>query len=98
MLTLAEAGLFALTALLHAVPFAFDTLRVAGAAYLMWVAWDALRPGGSAPFAARDLPLSSTARLFQMGPAHEPAERSPCASPSPRPVKVAAGTGVRGRL
>lgn len=56
-----------LTALLAAVPLAFDALRIAGAAYLLWLAWDALRPGGSSPFVARQLPVDTTARLFRMG-------------------------------
>ena len=61
------AATLGLTAVLHAVPLAFDALRIAGAAYLLWLAWDALRPGGSTPFVARELPRDSTWRLFQMG-------------------------------
>ncbi|MDM0010905.1 LysE family translocator [Variovorax sp. J22P168] len=56
-----------LTALLAAVPFAFDAVRLAGAAYLLWMAWQAVRPGGQAPFAARSLPVDPPARLFRMG-------------------------------
>ena len=37
---------FGITALLFAVPYAYDALRFAGAAYLLWLAWQALRPGG----------------------------------------------------
>ena len=58
---------FGITALLAAVPFAYDTLRFAGAAYLAWLAWNALRPSGSSPFQARDLPLDPPAKLFGMG-------------------------------
>ena len=61
------AATLGLTALLFAVPLAFDALRLAGAAYLLWLAWDALRPGGSAPFQPRLLPPDSDARLFRMG-------------------------------
>ncbi len=56
-----------LTALLAAVPFAFDAVRLAGAAYLLWMAWQAVKPGGQAPFAARTLPIDPPARLFRMG-------------------------------
>ena len=40
---------FGITALLLAVPYGYDALRLAGAAYLMWLAWQALKPGGRSP-------------------------------------------------
>src|SRR5690349_18468434 len=58
---------FGITALLLAVPFAYDALRLAGAAYLLWLAWQALRPGGSSPFRPRHLPADGPRRLFAMG-------------------------------
>jgi threonine/homoserine/homoserine lactone efflux protein len=61
------AATLGLTAVLTAVPLAFDALRIAGAAYLLWLAWDALRPGGRSPFVARTLPVDGPGRLFQMG-------------------------------
>ena len=61
------AATLGLTALLAAVPFAFDAVRLAGAAYLLWMAWQAVKPGGHAPFAARTLPIDPPARLFRMG-------------------------------
>lgn len=61
------AATLGLTALLAAVPYAFDALRLAGAAYLLWLAWDALRPGGGSPFVPRALPHDSAGRLFRMG-------------------------------
>lgn len=61
------AATLGLTAVLTAVPLAFDALRIAGAAYLLWLAWDALRPGGSSPFVARELPIDAPGRLFRMG-------------------------------
>ena len=54
-------------ALLMAVPFAYDALRFAGALYLLWLAWQAIRPGGRSPFQVRDLPPDSPRRLFVMG-------------------------------
>ncbi|MCJ2081957.1 LysE family translocator [Methylobacterium sp. J-090] len=58
---------FGITALLLAVPFAYDTLRWAGAAYLLYLAWNAVRPGGRSLFAARALPHDGPRRLFAMG-------------------------------
>ncbi len=58
---------FGITALVLAVPFAYDALRLAGAAYLGYLAWNALRPGGRSPFAVRALPVDSDRRLFAMG-------------------------------
>lgn len=58
---------FGLTALLFAVPIAYDALRFCGALYLAWLAWQALKPGGSSPFATRDLPKDSPRRLVTMG-------------------------------
>ncbi|CPR19300.1 LysE family translocator [Brenneria goodwinii] len=58
---------FGLTALVMAVPYAYDTIRFAGAIYLLWLAWQALRPGGNATFQVRDLPKDSPRKLFLMG-------------------------------
>jgi threonine/homoserine/homoserine lactone efflux protein len=60
----AAAGL---TAVFMAVPLAYDALRWLGAAYLAWLAWQALRPGAASPFQPRSLPQDSRARLFAMG-------------------------------
>ena len=61
------AATVGLTALLMAVPLAFDAIRLAGAAYLLWLAWQAVKPGGAGPFQARDLPVDPPATLFRMG-------------------------------
>jgi threonine/homoserine/homoserine lactone efflux protein len=61
------AAALGLTALLIAVPFAFDAIRLAGAAYLLWLAWQAVKPNGTAPFEARLLPHDRPAKLFSMG-------------------------------
>lgn len=58
---------FGITALVMAVPYAYDALRVAGAVYLLYLAWQALRPGGRSPLQVRDLPPDSPRRLFAMG-------------------------------
>ncbi|MFN3636163.1 MAG: LysE family translocator [Rhizobium rhizophilum] len=56
-----------ITVLLFAVPFAYDLLKFAGALYLAWLAWQALKPGGRSPFQVRDLPADSNRKLFLMG-------------------------------
>ena len=61
------AAALGITALLFAIPLAYDGLRLAGAAYLLYLAWQALRPGGRSPFQVRDLPVDSDRRLFTMG-------------------------------
>lgn len=61
------AAALGITALLMAVPFAYDALRLAGAAYLLWLAWQAVRPGGRSAFHVRTLPPDSARRLFMMG-------------------------------
>ncbi|RQU32202.1 LysE family translocator [Burkholderia cenocepacia] len=56
-----------ITALVMTVPYAYDALRVAGALYLTYLAWQALKPGGRSAFLVRQLPHDSRARLFTMG-------------------------------
>jgi threonine/homoserine/homoserine lactone efflux protein len=56
-----------ITALVFAVPYAYDALRFAGAAYLLWLAWQAVRPGGQSPFQVRKLPVDGPKKLFAMG-------------------------------
>jgi threonine/homoserine/homoserine lactone efflux protein len=56
-----------ITALMFAVPYAYDALRFAGAAYLLWLAWQAVRPGGQSPFRVKKLPVDGRQKLFAMG-------------------------------
>ncbi len=58
---------FGITALLMTVPLAYDALRVGGALYLLYLAWQALKPGGRSPFQIRDLPVDSPKQLVIMG-------------------------------
>lgn len=61
------AAAVGLTALFLAVPLAYEALRWAGAAYLLWLAWQALKPGARSPLEARALPPDPPAKLFWMG-------------------------------
>jgi threonine/homoserine/homoserine lactone efflux protein len=58
---------FGITALLFAVPYAYDALRLAGAGYLGWLAWQALKPNGRSPFQVRELSVDGPRKLFAMG-------------------------------
>lgn len=63
-LVMANVGL---AAVFLVVPWLFIALKLAGAAYLLWLAYSVLRPGGRSPFETSDLPRDSFARLFRMG-------------------------------
>jgi threonine/homoserine/homoserine lactone efflux protein len=58
---------FGITALLFAVPYAYDALRLAGAAYLLWMAWQAVKPNGRSPFQVKELAIDRPRKLFVMG-------------------------------
>ncbi len=60
----AAAGL---SALFMAVPLAYDVLKWAGAVYLLYLAWQAVKPGARSPFEARNLPVDPPRKLFLMG-------------------------------
>ena len=56
-----------LTALFMAVPLGYELLKFAGAIYLLWLAWLAVRPGARSPFEAKNLPPEPPRKLFMMG-------------------------------
>lgn len=56
-----------ITAVFLAVPYAYDALRLIGAAYLLHLAWKAVKPGDRLPFATRRLSPDSPRKLFAMG-------------------------------
>jgi threonine/homoserine/homoserine lactone efflux protein len=61
------AAALGLTALFMAVPFAYELLKWLGALYLLWLAWQALKPGARSAFEARQLPDDPPSKLFVMG-------------------------------
>ncbi|GGP02979.1 lysine transporter LysE [Nonomuraea glycinis] len=65
--TYLAATCLGLTAIFVYVPAAYTTLKLAGAAYLLWLAWNALKPGGTSAFETRELPVEPPRRLFAMG-------------------------------
>lgn len=56
-----------LSALFLTVPIAYELLKWAGAIYLLWLAWQAVRPGAASPFEPQQLPADSPRRLVAMG-------------------------------
>ncbi|WP_235736859.1 LysE family translocator [Nocardioides alcanivorans] len=63
-MTMANLGL---AAVFIVVPWLYTLIKVAGAVYLLHLAWRAFRPGGPALFEAHDLARDSNVRLFGMG-------------------------------
>ncbi len=61
------AASFGLTALLLAVPYAYTVIKFGGAVYLLYLAWQAVKPGATSPFEVKNLQHDSTTKLFQMG-------------------------------
>jgi threonine/homoserine/homoserine lactone efflux protein len=59
---------FGLTAVLFAVPFTFTALKILGAIYLLYLAYNAVKPGRKNIFETRpDLTKDKPAKLFMMG-------------------------------
>ncbi|GGJ87420.1 lysine transporter LysE [Pilimelia anulata] len=63
-LILATAGVVAVLTL---VPTVYVAIKVAGGAYLLWLAWTTLRPGGRSAFEPAAVPRDRPRRLFLMG-------------------------------
>ncbi len=60
----AAAGIAAIFAM---VPAVYVAVKLAGAGYLLWLAWKTVRPGGGPIFAPGTLPVDPPRRLFSMG-------------------------------
>ncbi|QDK98347.1 LysE family translocator [Acinetobacter tandoii] len=56
-----------ITAFLFAVPYAYDTIKILGALYLLWLAWNAVKPNGVSAFQTIELKPDSPTKLFLMG-------------------------------
>jgi threonine/homoserine/homoserine lactone efflux protein len=63
-MTLANTGL---AVVFVAVPWLYIGFKAAGVAYLGYLAWRALRPGGRGLFETRELPRDPNWKLFRMG-------------------------------
>lgn len=49
------------------VPALYLALKLAGAAYLLYLAWNAVKPGGSSAFAPKELQKDPPRKLYSMG-------------------------------
>jgi threonine/homoserine/homoserine lactone efflux protein len=56
-----------LSAVFLGVPLAYDALRIAGALYLLWLAWQAVRRRGATRQVLRSMPAQSKKSLFASG-------------------------------
>jgi threonine/homoserine/homoserine lactone efflux protein len=63
-MTMANLGL---AVVFVVVPWLFMAFKAAGAAYLAYLAWQALKPGGRGLFETHTLERDSAGRLFRMG-------------------------------
>lgn len=61
------AAAIGLTAIFLAIPLAYEILKWLGALYLLWLAWQAVKPGARSPFEPRELPADSPRKLLMMG-------------------------------
>jgi threonine/homoserine/homoserine lactone efflux protein len=66
-LVYALLGAAGITAVLLAVPAAYNALALGGAAYLGWLAWNTLKPGGQSVFEPRPMAPARDWKLFSMG-------------------------------
>jgi threonine/homoserine/homoserine lactone efflux protein len=58
---------FGLAAVFIYVPALYVGVKLAGAAYLLYLAWKILKPGGASLFEPKELPCDSRWKLFRMG-------------------------------
>lgn len=63
-LLLATVGIAAVFAL---VPPVYTAIKLVGAVYLLWLAWNAVKPGGRSAFVPKQLPADPRRKLFTMG-------------------------------
>ncbi|OFW81471.1 MAG: lysine transporter LysE [Alicyclobacillus sp. RIFOXYA1_FULL_53_8] len=61
------ATMVGLTAIFNAVPAVYATVKWAGAGYLLWLAWKAIKPGTASILKPRALPTEGPRKLFLMG-------------------------------
>ncbi|PSK99037.1 threonine/homoserine/homoserine lactone efflux protein [Murinocardiopsis flavida] len=61
------AAALGIAALFAVVPQLYLAVKLAGAAYLLWLAWQTVRPGARSVFDPQPLPTEPARRLFAMG-------------------------------
>ncbi|PEP53196.1 lysine transporter LysE [Bacillus wiedmannii] len=61
------ATMFGLTVLFLAVPAVYEAVKWAGAAYLLWLAWNSIKPGATSSMEPRTISNEPPRKLFIMG-------------------------------
>ena len=61
------ATMFGLTVLFLAVPTVYEAVKWAGAAYLLWLAWNSIKPGATSIMEPRTISNELPRELFLMG-------------------------------
>ncbi|KFM95613.1 LysE family translocator [Bacillus clarus] len=61
------ATMFGLTVLFLAVPVVYEAVKWAGAAYLLWLAWNSIKPGTTSIMEPRTISIEPPRKLFLMG-------------------------------
>ncbi|BFT73876.1 LysE family translocator [Paenibacillus sp. P36] len=61
------ASLVGLIAIFNTVPIIYTAMKWAGAAYLLWLAWKAMKPGSASLLEPIALPIEKPRKLFLMG-------------------------------
>lgn len=61
------ATMFGLTVLFIAVPVVYEAVKLTGAAYLLWLAWNSIKPGATSILEPRTISIEPPRKLFLMG-------------------------------
>ena len=61
------ATMFGLTVLFIAVPFIYEVVKWSGAVYLIWLAWNSIKPGATSILEPRTVSIEPPRKLFLMG-------------------------------
>lgn len=56
-----------ITAILFKLPYLYNSIKILGAIYLLWLAWNALKPNANSIFQTHNLNHDSNFKLFTMG-------------------------------
>lgn len=61
------ATMFGLTVLFITVPFLYELVKWSGAMYLLWLAWNSIKPGATSILEPRTVSIEPPRKLFLMG-------------------------------
>lgn len=61
------ATIFGLDFIFKTVPLLYSAIKIAGIIYLLWMAWNAVKPGGTSVFEPHDVPHRTLKKLYLNG-------------------------------